>query len=202
MRTHARAGIPWPSVLAAAAPGLLMVGLAFGFGDRPWAARLAQAGLLLLAVPAALLLDDPPAAAVEATPRSPWWGLAARLLGLAAVIAVICATALAWALVRPTEQAWLLAALPTGGALAVVAAAAVLRRSGRLAPGDVAAAAAAVLLLGLLVFSPRWQGLEIVPAPGSADPGEIALWALAAAAAAGLLAWAPSGRPPRAALDA
>jgi hypothetical protein len=189
--THARAGIPWAAVCGAAAPGLLMVLLAFGFGDQPWSARLVQAGLLALSVPAALILDDPPTAAVEAAPRSPWWGLAARLLGLAALLAAICAAAASWALAHPGEQPWLLAALPAAAALAVVAAAALLRRSGTPAPGDLVASGAGVLLVGLLVFSPRWAGVEVFPAPGSAEGGELAVWALVAGAAAATLAWSP-----------
>ena len=201
MPTHARAGIPWRSLLGVAGPGLLLIGLAFGFGDRPWASRLAQGGLLLLSVAASFILDEPSAAAVEATPRSPWWGLAARLLGLAAILALVCVVAAAWDRANPAPQGWLLALLPAIAAVAAVAGAAVLRRLGRRSPGDLMAAAAGVLLLGLLLFGPRWGDVELLPAPGAATAGELVVWGVVLAAAGAALAWAPSGRPSRPASD-
>jgi hypothetical protein len=201
MITHARAGVPWLVVLAATAPGLAIVGLAFGLGERPWAARLVQGGLLLTAIGSSFLLDEPPAAVVEATPRSPWWWLQARLLGLAAVLAVICGVVATWQWVYPTPQGWLLAVLPAIAAIAVVAAAAVLRRLGRCAPGDVVAAAAVLLLLGALLFGSRWGGVDVLPAPGAASARELIAWGLVLAASGAVLAWAPSGRPSHPAAD-
>jgi hypothetical protein len=199
--THARAGIPWLPLLTAAAPGAFIVGLAFVFGERPWAARVVQGGLLLVALGSSFLLDEPPAAVVEATPRSPWWWLRARLLGLAAVLTAIGGVVAAWQWAQPTPQGWLLALLPAIVAVAAVAGAALLRRRGRYAPGELVAAAAGVLLLGLWIFAPRWGGVEVLPAPGAATSSALAVWGLVLAAAGGVLVWAPAARPPRAAAD-
>ena len=99
------------------------------------------------------------------------------------------------------SQGWLLALLPAIAAFAAVAGAAVLRRRGRCSPGDLMAAAAGVLLLGLLLFGPRWGDVELLPAPGAATAGELVVWGVVLAAAGAALAWAPSGRPSRPASD-
>jgi len=201
MVTHARAGIPWLAMLAVAAPGLLVVVLACALHQQPWAARLAQGGLLLIAVGASFLLDERSAAMVEATPRSPWWGMFARSLGLAAVLAVICGVAAAWGRAFPTPQGWLLALLPSIAAVGAVAAAALFRRLGRCAPGDLVAAAAGMLLLGLLIFGPRLGDADLLPTPGTAASGELIGWGVLLAVAVAVLAWAPTGRQPRPAVD-
>jgi hypothetical protein len=155
--------VPWPVVAVGSAPALVVLVLAFAFHADAWAARAVQIGLLMLAVPASFLLDDPTAATVEATPRSPWWTLATRLLVLGALLALLAGTALAWGSVVPTPEVAALALAPVGVAVVAVAAAALLRRAGRTTPGDVVAGAVGFTVLGLWLFAPESTGATSSP---------------------------------------
>lgn len=198
--THARSAVPWVVVVAAAVPGLVLCAVGVAFHTSAWAASPMRFGVILLAVPAAFLLDDPSAGMSTATPRSPWWDLGARLLGLLALCGVIAVTAWGWDWLVPTPQAWLLALVPICAAAAGVAGAALLRRSGRVAPGDVVASAMGVLLLGLLLFRPRWWTWDLLPWPGSASGAEVAAWVVLGCASPVVLLLA-SGRGARTAVD-
>jgi hypothetical protein len=197
---HARAAVPWVVVLAAAGPGLVLCAVGVMFHGSTWAASPMRIGMVLLAVPAAFLLDDPSAGVSTATPRSPWWDLGARLLGLAALCGAIVALAWGWDQLVPTPQAWLLALIPICAAGAGVAGAALLRRSGRVAPGDVVASVMGVVLLALLLFQPRWATWELLPGPGSASGAEVAGW-VALGCASPLILVLVSRRGARAAVD-
>lgn len=198
---HTRQAIPWMAVVAAAAPGagLLLVGLTFH--DHGWAKPLVANGLLLLAIPAAFILDDPSTPVANATPRSPWWDLAGRLTVLWALCGLMAAVTWIWNRFEPSDQPWLLTLIPTCMAVLAVAGAALLRRGGRTSPGDALAGGLVFVILGLSLFRPTLRTWELMPYPGSASTTEAGIWMAAAALAVCLLAWAPSGRGPRAAAD-
>ncbi len=198
---HTARAINWIVVAGAAVPGLILFIIGMSFHGQDWAVGAVRGGLLLLAVPAAFLLDDPSVSVVAASPRSPWWDLAGRLLGLLAVVAAICGLAWWWNAAEPTPQAWLLALLPSCLALLAVAGAALLRRFGRSTPGDVIASALGFTILGLALFNPAYRTWEALPLPGAAGPGDVTAWIVLAGLAGIVLLIAPSSRGPRQAVD-
>jgi hypothetical protein len=194
---HARAALPWGALGVAAAPGSLLVTLALAFHDRGWAAAAVAGGMLLLAVPAAFLLDDPAAAVVGASPRSPWWDLASRLLFLVGLCGAIGLTGWAWQRLEPTPQPWLAPLVADCAAVTAVAAAAVLRRAGRSTPGDAVSAGVAFLVIGLALFRPDWRGFELLPGAGQASPAEVGAWLVVAVIAVAVVLSSAVGRGPR-----
>lgn len=198
---HARTALPWLAVLAASVPGAALVLISIGFHDRSWAMTSVSGGLLLLALPAAFVLDDPAAPVVGATPRFPWWDVTARLLTLVGLCCGIGAVAWCWNRFEPVPQPWLLALMPMCTAIVAVAAAAMLRRSGRSTPGEAVAGAVALVLVALSMFRPTLHTWELLPSPGGASAAEVAGWAGVAVFAVLCIAWAPSGRGTRTAVD-
>jgi len=198
---HTARAINWIVVAGAAGPGLVLFGIGMGFHGQDWATSAVRGGLLLLAVPAAFMLDDPSVSVVAASPRSPWWDLAGRLLGLLAVVAAICGLTWWWNSVTPTPQAWLLALLPACLALLAVSGALLLRRFGRATPGDVIASVLGFAILGLALFNPTYRTWEALPFPGSAGPADVTAWIVLAGLAGAVLLIAPSSRGPRQAVD-
>lgn len=199
---HTRYAIPWVAVAAASVPGAVLVLAGLGFHDQRWALRAMAGGLLLLALPAAFVLDDPSTPVAGATPRSPWWDLADRLVTVGALCGVMGAVAWMWHALEPIPQAWLLALIPACLAVLAVAGSAVMRRAGRTTPGDVLAGGLAFVILGLSMFRPTAWTWELLPSPGTAGSAEVGIWVGAAAAAIVVIGWAPSGRGTRTAVDA
>jgi hypothetical protein len=199
---HARRAVPWVIVLGAAVPGSVMLVVAFAFHEQGWTAVPARGGLLLLAVPAAFLLDDPPASVTLASPRSPWWDLTARLIGLVAICTSILTLTWWWNGLMATSQAWLLGFIPCTAAVLAVSAAAALRLRGRNAPGDLVAAGIAFGLLGLALFRPAYRSWELLPFPGEAGPGDISAWVVVLTLATVQLLLSAGHRGPRTAVDA
>jgi len=192
MLTHLRQGPPWLVMLGSAVPGSALVVVAFVFSSEGWSGSALRAGLLLLALPAAFVLDDPPAATVEATPRSPWWNLASRLLAVVGLATVLAISVAAWRSRVGVDQAWLLFALPMTLAVGLVASAAAMQRGGRSAPGDLVASGGGLVLVGLLLFGPSWRGMDMLPSAGAADVQDLAPWSLLAVTSLSVLLWAPS----------
>jgi hypothetical protein len=168
--------------------------VAFGFSTEGWSGAALQAGLLLLALPAAFILDDPSTATVEATPRSPWWNLASRLLAVIGLVTVLLMCVVAWRARVGAEQPWLLFALPIMLAVGLVALSAVVQREGRSAPGDLVASGGGLAIVGLLLFAPTWRGIEMLPSAGEADLQDLAPWSLLAVTSLAALLWAPTRR--------
>jgi hypothetical protein len=194
MLTHLRQGPPWLVMLGSAVPGSALVVVAFVFSSEGWSGSALRAGLLLLALPAAFVLDDPPAATVEATPRSPWWNLASRLLAVVGLATVLAISVAAWRSRVGVDQAWLLFALPMTLAVGLVASAAAMQRGGRSAPGDLVASGGGLVLVGMLLFGPSWRGIDMLPYAGAADVQDLAPWSLLAVTSLAVLLWAPTRR--------
>jgi hypothetical protein len=192
MLTHLRQGPPWLVMLGSAVPGSALVVVAFAFSTEGWSGAALQAGLLLLALPAAFVLDDPPAATVEATPRSPWWNLASRLLAVVGLATVLAISVAAWRSRVGVDQAWLLFALPMTLAVGLVASAAAMQRGGRSAPGDLVASGGGLVLVGMVLFGPSWRGMDMLPYAGAADVQDLAPWSLLAVTSLAVLLWAPT----------
>jgi hypothetical protein len=194
MLTHLRQGPPWLVMLGSAVPGSVLVVMAFVFSSEGWAGTALQAGLLLLALPTAFILDDPAAATVEASPRSPWWNLASRLLAVIVLATVLAISVAAWRSQGGVDQAWLLFALPMALAVGLVASSAVIQRGGRSAPGDLVASGGGLVIVGLLLFAPSWRGMDMLPSAGAAEMQDLAPWSLLAMMSLVVLIWAPTRR--------
>lgn len=181
---HAKRGIPWLAIGVVAMPAAALIVCAFLFQDHPAAWSLLRAGLLIWATAAAFLLDDPPAPVVTATPRSPSWWHAARLLAALPLLAVPVLAASLWAINRPDIHVPGLAIITVAVALTVLAGSAVARRLGRNAPGELVAGSAILIVLFLLIRPVSIHGVPLLPWPG--HPGWAAttrLWLILAAVA-------------------
>lgn len=201
MRSLVRRAVPWSTLAIGVAPAAVALVVAFGFHERGWAGQLVQVGLLMLAVPASFVLDEATAATVEATPRSPWWILAARASALLALLVATAAVVLAWGALVPTPEIAALALTPAGVVLLAAAGAALMRRAGRATPGDVVAGAMGFAVLGIWLFGPEWRGISALPAPGAVDGRDVVAWLSVMAAAAVAAVWASTSRGARPAVD-
>jgi hypothetical protein len=136
-----------------------------------WPVAPLRPGLLVVALPTAFLLDEgcTPAAA---SPRSPWWSLSTRLLGVAPVASVLLVLAVAWppAAAGAVPSGWWLP--PSAVMLVVLAAASVARWRGVAAPGDLVAGGAALVVAALVLVGPRWDwaaAATVAPVVGAAE---------------------------------
>lgn len=184
---HARRAVPWRTVAVVASPAGLCITAATLMPSRGWAPGALQAGLVLLALPAAFLLDDPAAAVTTAAPRSPWWDLAARILVvplMAVAAGVAAAIHTAWA---PLPQPWVLVLVPAALTATALASSAVLRHRGWPQPGETVASILLLALLGLIVAALQSDVTAALPIPGTVTTASTVAWSALLVAATLLL---------------
>lgn len=201
MMRISRHGVPWVTMAVSAVPAAVLLSSAFLLHQRSWVMGLAQAGFLLLALPAAFVLDEPAAPAVDATPRSPWVVLGARLGATLALAAVVAALAWAWNARRASPQGWVFVLVPTALMLGALAGATLLRRWGRVSPGEVVASGVAVVAIGMLLFAPEWRGVSALPGPGEVEPRDVVAWTALMLVSGAVVLVLPASRGARPAVD-
>jgi len=188
MRTYAAAAVPWHVVVTGCVlvPGLLAL-----VAWRPsvvW--PLQGAALGVVGGVAAWSMDEPLAALVDTLPRALTWRTVARCCVVPLVL-------VAWAVPLVAARDRLPAHLPlfllqgAGAVLVALAVTVALRRRGAPSPGRRVASIAVPAALALALIRPAPRRLALFPVwPTDAWATSAALWSLAAAAAALVLAGA------------
>lgn len=189
--SYTRRAVPWLSLTTAAVPAIALALLAVAQREAAWASTVMYAALLLLAMPAAFVLDEPSAAAVDATPRSPWWCHRYRLLVLVPLLAVAALGVRGWVLLTQLPQPGVPLLIATAFVLAAAASGAVARSVGRCAPGEAVASGVGLVVAGLLLFGPSVRGFAVLPPVGQASASEVWFWVAVTLGAVCVLSAAP-----------